>query len=282
MTAVSAHRVPVLMYHEISDETKTQDPFAVAPKVFAEQLAYLHDQGFTTLTAGKLAEILTGGAGDLPENPIVLTFDDGYGDFYTDALPVLQRHGFTGTLFQTTGWVGEEDEAKRMLNWRELAELNDAGIEIGAHTVRHPQLDLLAEDVLREELGDSKKALEDNLGFEVPGLAYPFGYSSEKVREVAREFGYTYAYAVGNDFTRSGDGKFTLPRLTVRRVTTMDEFRRMVGGKDTLAVRKDRLLTKGYSQVRRTMSALGVARQPSWYLEGLEAEKSKKSNSKSS
>lgn len=282
MAATVSLKVPVLMYHEIADVTASPSGLAVAPKAFADQLAYLRDAGFTAVTAGALAKTLADGAGALPERPVVITFDDGYGDFYTDALPVLQRHGFTGTLFQTTGWVGEEDEAKRMLNWRELAELNEAGIEIGAHTVRHPQLDLLAEDVLREELGDSKKALEDNLGFEVPGLAYPFGYSSEKVREVAREFGYTYAYAVGNDFTRSGDGKFTLPRLTVRRVTTMDEFRRMVGGKDTLAVRKDRLLTKGYSQVRRTMSALGVARQPSWYLEGLEAEKSKKSNSKSS
>jgi peptidoglycan/xylan/chitin deacetylase (PgdA/CDA1 family) len=260
------------MYHQISDETVTQDPFAVAPKVFAEQLAYLRDQGFNALTAGQLAAALTDGAGELPERPLVLTFDDGYGDFYTNALPVLQRLRFTGTLFQTTGWVGDEDADKRMLNWRELAEIGKAGIEIGAHTVRHPQLDLLPEAELRAELGDSKKALEDNLGFAVPGLAYPFGYSSERVRQVAREFGYTYAYAVGNDFTRSGDGKYTLPRLTVRRATGMDEFRRMVTGTDTLTVRKARMLTKGYAQVRRAMSALGIARQPGWYVDGLAAD----------
>lgn len=267
MIAASQHRVPVLMYHEIADATATSSPLAVAPDVFADQLGYLRQAGFNTLTAGELAAFLTDGAGELPERPIVLTFDDGYGDFYTDGLPVVKQNGFTGTLFQTTGGVGEEGEAKRMLNWREIAEIHAAGIEIGAHTVMHPQLDILPEKNLRDELYISKSELEEHLGFEVPGLAYPFGYSNQRVRDVAREFGYTYAYAVGNDFTTSAAEKFTLPRLTVRRATTMDEFRNMVNGKDTLTVRRDRVLTKGFSIVRRTVCALGIARQPAWYRE---------------
>jgi peptidoglycan/xylan/chitin deacetylase (PgdA/CDA1 family) len=267
MTAASQHRVPVLMYHEIADATATSSPLAVAPDVFASQLAYLRQAGFGTLTAGELAAFLADGVGELPERPVVLTFDDGYGDFYTDGLPVIKQNGFTGTLFQTTGWVGKQDEAKRMLNWRELAEIDQAGIEIGAHTIKHPQLDLLPEKELREELGVSKSVLEDHLGFAVPGLAYPFGYSSPLVREVAREFGYTYAYAVGNDFTTSAAEKFTFPRLTVRRTTTMDEFRKMVNGQDTLTVRRNRIMTKGFSVVRRTASTLRIARQPAWYRE---------------
>ena len=265
MTAASPYRVPVLMYHEIADATATSSPLAVAPDVFADQLAYLHDDGFYTLTACELAAFLADGVGALPDRPVVLTFDDGYGDFYTDALPVLKQHGFTGTLFQTTGWVGKEGEAKRMLNWRELAELHDTGIEIGAHTVRHPQLDQLPEKELRDELYISKSVLEDKLGFAVPGLAYPFGYSNRKVREVARELGYTYAYSVDNALTTDAAGKFTLPRLTVRRTTTMDQFRRMVNGKDTLALRQARILTKGFSVVRRAKSTLRIAQQPDWY-----------------
>ena len=260
------------MYHEISDETATRDPFAVGPKVFAEQLGYLHDQGFSTLTAGQLAAALTDGGRDLPERPLVLTFDDGYGDFYTNALPVLRRHGFTGTLFARTDWIGTVFQGKRILSWTELAELDQAGIEIGAHTVRHPQLDLLPEADVREELSVSKKALEDTLGFEVPGLAYPFGHSTERVREVARELDYTYSYAVGNDFTRSGDDKYALPRLTVRRATTMREFRRMANGTDTLTVRRARMLTKGFAKIRPGLSALGIARQPDWYREIKAAE----------
>ena len=265
MTAASTHRVPVLMYHEIADAAATSSPLAVAPHVFADQLAYLHDAGFTTITAGELAAFLADGVGQLPERPVVLTFDDGYGDFYTDALPMMKQHGFTGTLFQTTEWVGKEGEAKRMLNWRELAEMHGTGVEIGAHTVRHPQLDQLPEKDLHDELYISKSVLEDKLGIAVPGLAYPFGYSNRRVREVAAELGYTYAYSVDNALTTEAAGRFTLPRLTVRRTTAMEQFRRMVNGKDTLALRQARVLTRGFSVVRRARSTLHIAQQPDWY-----------------
>lgn len=265
MTAASSLRVPVLMYHEIADIAATTSRLAVAPDVFADQLAYLRDAGFNTLTAGELAAILGDGVGALPERPVVLTFDDGYADFYSHGLPLLKQNGFTGTIFMTTGWIDQEGEAKRMLNWRELTEVEQSGIEIGAHTIRHPQLDQLPEKLVRDELYVSKSALEDHLGRAVPGLAYPFGYSNPMVRQVAGELGYDYAYAVGNAITTKGKDKFTFPRLTVRRSTTMDEFRRMVNGQDTLTVRRDRLLTKGFSMVRRAKSRLGVARQPEWY-----------------
>lgn len=260
MTAVSPLRVPVLMYHEIADTSATPDSFAVSPDVFADQLAYLRDEGFTTVTAGALAAILANGAGNLPKRPVVLTFDDGYGDFYTRALPLLRQHGFTATVFQTTGWVGKEDEAKRMLNWRELAESEQAGIEMGAHTCTHPQLDQLPEDQLREELYVSKSLLEDNLGLKVPGLAYPYGYSSARVRRVARELGYEYAYAVGNALTTGAADPFALPRLTVQRATSIGEFRKIVNGQDTMVLRRDRVLTKGFTVVRRSMSALRALR----------------------
>ena len=123
-----------------------------------------------------------------------------------------------------------------MLNWRELAEVEQAGIEIGAHTCKHPQLDQLPENLIREELYVSKSLLEDNLGLKVPGLAYPFGYSNAKVRRVARELGYDYAYAVGNALTTGAADTFALPRLTVQRATTMDDFRKMVNGQDTMTL----------------------------------------------
>jgi peptidoglycan/xylan/chitin deacetylase (PgdA/CDA1 family) len=260
MTAVSPLRVPVLMYHEIADVAATPSGLAVSPEVFASQLSYLHDAGVNTVTAGALSAILADGAGNLPERTVVLTFDDGYGDFYSNALPLLRKHGFTGTVFQTTDLVGKEGEAKRMLNWQELAEAERSGIEIGAHTCTHPQLDQLGETQMREELYVSKSLLEDNLGLKVPGLAYPYGYSSAKVRRVARELGYEYAYAVDNAVATSGADKFTLPRLTVRRSTSMDEFGKMVNGQDTMVLRRDRILTRGFTVVRRAKSALRTVR----------------------
>ncbi|HEX3513201.1 MAG TPA: polysaccharide deacetylase family protein [Trebonia sp.] len=260
MTAASPLRVPVLMYHEIADISATPSRLAVSPDVFADQLAYLRDAGFNAVTAGALSAILAEGAGHLPERPVVLTFDDGYGDFYSQGLPLLKQHGYTGTLFMTTGWIGEEDEKKRMLNWRELAEIEQAGIEVGAHTCKHPQLDQLPEKLIREELYVSKSLLEDKLGLKVPGLAYPFGYSNAKVRRMAREIGYDYGYAVGNAMTTGAADAFALPRLTVRRATSMDDFRKMVSGEDTMMLRQDRVLTSGFSVVRRARSTLRAMR----------------------
>jgi peptidoglycan/xylan/chitin deacetylase (PgdA/CDA1 family) len=262
MTAASPLRVPVLMYHEIADVAATPSRLAVSPDVFADQLAYLGDAGFNAITAGALSAILAGGGGDLPERPVVLTFDDGYGDFYGQALPLLKQHGFTGTVFMTTDWIGKEGEAKRMLNWRELAEAEQTGIEIGAHTCKHPQLDQLPENLIREELYVSKSLLEDNLGLPVPGLAYPFGYSDARVRRMARDIGYAYAYAVGNAMTSGAADTFAIPRLTVRRATTMDDFHKMVNGQDTMMLARDRILTSGYSVVRRARSTLRAVRRP--------------------
>jgi peptidoglycan/xylan/chitin deacetylase (PgdA/CDA1 family) len=217
-------------------------------------MAYLSDSGFTSLSAGALAGMLAEGGAGLPERPVVVTFDDGYGDFYDDALPLLKQHGLSATVFQTTGWVGL-DKVKRMMNWRELAEMAECGIEIGAHTYRHPQLDQLSAKALREELFGPKHEIEDKLGIAVPGLSYPFGYSNSLVRQTAREAGYAYAYAVGNAMTGIGD-VFALPRLTVKRSTSMASFQLMVNGHDTRALQRDRLLTRGYSVVRRTRASL--------------------------
>ena len=256
MTAVSPLLVPVLMYHEIADEATSPDKMAVAPEVFGEQMAYLREAGFTSLTAGELAGILARGGTGLPARPVVLTFDDGYGDFYDHALPLLKQNALTATIFQTTGWVGLTDKVKRMMNWRELAEVAECGIEVGAHTYRHPQLDQVSDKDLHEELTGPKHALEDKLGIEVPGLAYPYGYSNARVREVARETGYTYAYSVSNALTTGGANPFALPRLTVDRATTMAEFARLADGQDTPALRKARVLTTGYTPVRRARAAV--------------------------
>jgi peptidoglycan/xylan/chitin deacetylase (PgdA/CDA1 family) len=255
--------VPVLMYHEISGTSATQSKLAVAPGVFARQLDYLNEAGYTALTAGELAAILAGGAARLPERPVVLTFDDGYGDFHSAALPLLKQHDLAGTLFMTTGFVEAPGAPTRMLNWRELGEIRDQGIEIGAHTCLHPQLDQLAGPRLREELYVSKSTLEDKLGITVPGLAYPYGYSNARVRQVARELDYGYGYAVANAVTTSAADNFALPRLTVRRSTTMDDFRRMVSGQDTPALRRDRVLTRGYTVVRRARSLIRSAQEVS-------------------
>jgi peptidoglycan/xylan/chitin deacetylase (PgdA/CDA1 family) len=142
-----------------------------------------------------------------------------------------------------------------MLNRTQLAEAAAAGVEIAAHTRSHPQLDQLPERLVREELGTSKRWLEDEIGLAVPGLAYPFGYSNARVRRVAREAGYRYAHAVDNAIASQRADPFAVPRLTVRRATTLPEFRRLVDGQMTPRLLEDRALTRCWSAVRRVRAA---------------------------
>ncbi|MFD2349444.1 polysaccharide deacetylase family protein [Nonomuraea ferruginea] len=102
-------RVPILMYHSVTDSPNEETkPHSVRPSDLDEQLAYLAESGFTPLTLGDLVARLNKINGvELPGKPIVLTFDDGYADFHTKALPLLERHAFPATVFLTSGWVAD-------------------------------------------------------------------------------------------------------------------------------------------------------------------------------
>ena len=255
MTSAPTLLVPILMYHEIAQPPETTSRLAVSPDAFAAQLAYLYDEGFKTVTAAELSTVMAD-AGQLPDRAVVLTFDDGYEDFHSRAMPLLERYGFTATVFVTTGWVQDAGPSAgrrpgRMLSWSQIAEAADAGIEVGAHSCQHPQLDQLPEKLLREELYRSKAQLEDKLGSPVTGLAYPFGYSNARVRQVARDAGHGYGCAVSNMIMSPTSDLLALPRLTVRRSTTMPAFQRVVRGRVPMMLLKDRALTKGWAMVRR-------------------------------
>jgi peptidoglycan/xylan/chitin deacetylase (PgdA/CDA1 family) len=254
------------MYHEIATRPETASRHAVPPEAFEAQLDFLAANGFTTVTASGLAADLATGI-PVPERTVVLTFDDGFADFHQRALPLLCRYGFTATVFVTTGWVadaGKHSAGRRpgpMLSWSQIAEAAAAGIEIGAHSHRHPQLDQLGKDRLRTELTVCKSLLEDRLGTAVPGLAYPFGYSSSAVRRAVRQAGYTYACAVANLVAAAGQDQFALSRLTVKASTGLGAFSRAVRGQDIQRMyRADHLLTKGYALVRRSRAIVTGAR----------------------
>jgi peptidoglycan/xylan/chitin deacetylase (PgdA/CDA1 family) len=176
---------------------------------------------------------------------------------------VLRRYGFTATVFVTTGWIqdaGSDSAGPRpgqMLSWSQIKEAADAGIEIGAHSHTHPQLDQLPAGRLWSELADSKSSLEDTLGRAVPGLAYPFGHSDLGVRRAARQVGHSYACSVGNAVIGQCWDPYALPRLTVRRSTRLQTFDHMVSARQvSLIFLKDRFLAGGWSVVRRSRAAL--------------------------
>jgi peptidoglycan/xylan/chitin deacetylase (PgdA/CDA1 family) len=258
--------VPILMYHEISARPDAAfGRLAVAPQAFETQLECLIKDGFTTFTASAIAAALATGAA-LPEPAAVLTFDDGFADFHEYVLPMLHQHGCTATLFVSTGWiadVGQRAAGRRpgkMLTWSQIVEATAEGIEIGAHSHTHPELDQLGRKELRAELTVSKRLLEDALGTSVAGLAYPFGYSNVAVRRAALEAGYTYACAVRNAMASPQHDPLALPRLTIKASTSEDAFVHAVRGQSLSKIyRTEHMLTKGWAVARRTRAiATGI------------------------
>jgi peptidoglycan/xylan/chitin deacetylase (PgdA/CDA1 family) len=192
-------RVPILMYHYIRVAPNPADrigvDLSVAPEMFVAQMDYLQREGYQTVTLAQLRRAIRGEEG-LPPRPVVLTFDDGYEDFYHVAWPVLREHGFSSTLFVVTGLVGQPGYVTRAM----VRELSDSGlVEIGSHTVSHPDLTTVSPDRLQREVRLSKRHLEEWTEQPVTSFCYPAGRSHAGVVAAVRAAGYDVAVT-----TRSG------------------------------------------------------------------------------
>jgi peptidoglycan/xylan/chitin deacetylase (PgdA/CDA1 family) len=201
-------------------------------------MAYLHRQRYTPLTVTQYIQARSRGASALPERPVILTFDDGFADFFTGALPVLKQYDFTATLYIATAFAGgysswmrrEKETARCMLSWQQVREIAAHGIECGAHTHTHPQLDTLPLYAARNEMARSKSLLEDHLGQAVYSFAYPYGYQTARLRQVAREVGFTSACAVRHAPSFLADDAFCLSRLMVSADTDLATFAALLTG----------------------------------------------------
>ena len=199
-------QVPILMYHSISEQA---DPrfarFVVQPHVFRRHMSYLAERGYQTMTVTALVNAWESGT-PLPPNTVVLTFDDGFADFYTEVVPSLLDHHFTADLYlatgfvgKTCGWLGTSGEGNRpMLTWPRVQEVASLGFEIGSHTHSHPELDRCPASTTARELNDSRNELEDRLGGAVNTFAYPFGYWSKRVRGAVAEAGFRSGFRSGS------------------------------------------------------------------------------------
>jgi peptidoglycan/xylan/chitin deacetylase (PgdA/CDA1 family) len=253
--------VPVLLYHSVSaDPSPWIAPFTVTAERLDKQLALIAAAGRTPVTVSQLREGLSG-AGPLPTRPVVVTFDDGFADTLTAAAPVLQRHGLTSTIYLTTGFIGGVSPGgDRMLDWTQARELADRGHEIGAHSVTHPQLDLLPRAQARQEIQSSRELLQERLDVPVRSFAYPHGYSSPAVRRQVMEAGYESACSVKNVVSGPHDTPFSISRLTVTAGVSDDTMRQWLNWSPPTRRRDERLLTKGwraYRRLRHVATALG-------------------------
>lgn len=207
--------VPIVMYHYVRPDPGPSDPagqdLSVTPEDFAAEMAYLDSAGYTTMTLGELDDVRKGRL-PLPAKPVVLTFDDGYRDFYTAAWPVLRQHHFKATIFVFTAALGSE----RYLTWEMLDELDRSGvIEVGAHTVNHLDLPGLPDAQSRAEIFNCKATLETKLGHEVRSFAYPAGHYNQRDLAYVRQAGYAMAVTTQGGFAKPGSSALELPRVRI-------------------------------------------------------------------
>ncbi len=208
-------RVPILMYHYVRTNPIARDlvgaDLSVEPQSFAREMLMLSKAGMHTITFDDLYAALTQGH-ELPPHPVVLTFDDGYEDFYTAAFPVLQALQMKATSFVITGKAGW----KGYMTWDQMREIDRSGlVQFESHTVTHVQLNTITPSKAEQELIDSKSVLETELGKPVKYLAYPSGRFNATVANLAHAVGYEGAVTTQYGSLQSSSSLFTLPRVRI-------------------------------------------------------------------
>lgn len=233
------------MYHSISDDPEQKVPpyfkTHVSPARFAEQMSYLAENGWKTVTMGQAAAKLK--QGGLPGGKTVaITFDDGFRSFFIHGHPILSRNKQTATMFLPSAYIKDGKEGRgsfkglECMTWEEVRELAGQGIEFGSHTVNHPKLVELSDDAVGRELRDSKSVLEDRLGRPVPAFAYPFAFPSRQARFVERlnfwlgDAGYECCVTTEVGRVEAGDDMYRLKRLPVNSCDDREFFARKLEG----------------------------------------------------
>ncbi len=182
--------IPIVMYHYV----RYRDPndpgdvgLSVSPENFRAQLADLKKKGYQTITFRHVREQR------LPAKPVILTFDDGYQNFYEVAFPELEKQNMVAVVYVIANF-----KKKEYLTDAEIVRLSNAGIEIGSHTLDHRLLDILLPEERRRQIQESRSQLERLTKKPIVSFAYPFGdYSLEAAREV-HTTGYSYAVTTAN------------------------------------------------------------------------------------
>lgn len=231
MTTAQKINVPVLTYHSIDESGSV---ISTAPETFRRQMEHLFSNGYKTVSLRELT-------GDLsvkktpPPKTVVLTFDDGFRNFLTEAFPVLEKYDFTATVFLVTDFCGKHNDwegnpadlpRSNLLDWNEIKRLSEYGIEFGSHTKTHPDLTELSSEKAKAEIVESKSVIEDRLGEKVETFAYPYGKFDSETKRIAAQ---NYGAACSTNLGKIGfdSDPFALERLDTYYLSNPKVFKRL-------------------------------------------------------
>lgn len=210
--------IPILMYHHVGTvppEEKwnaVRKDLTVSSENFESQLKWLKENGYITAS-------FTDALSPPPQKTVILSFDDGYDDAYTEAFPLLKKYGFHGAFAVITGKIGTSG----YLSWDQILEMKKAGMEFLSHTVLHPDLPSLSNTVLAKELSESKKTLEEK-GLAVSGFVYPAGKFNKRVIEAVKKVGYSLARTTQPGWVTKKFKPYELPTIRIRGNATIADF----------------------------------------------------------
>lgn len=213
----------VLMYHAVCEPpSERARPLCCPPRLFAAHLDHIARSGRRVVPLARLVQAL--GQGEpLPPGSLAITFDDGYRSVLEQALPLLERHGFTATVFAVADRVGRDNrwsaeaatEPMALLEAEELRLLAQRGISVGCHSATHPRLTGCEAGALHEETTGARRRLEALLGQPVLDYAYPYGDFDPRVAAAVREAGFRSACSTRSGFVRAEDDLYALRRLDI-------------------------------------------------------------------
>jgi peptidoglycan/xylan/chitin deacetylase (PgdA/CDA1 family) len=225
---VGGTSVPILLYHYIRYPVPGDRQgfgLSVPPPMFHQQMEYLAANGFHVISLHDAVQAVLGRQ-RLPSRPVVLTFDDGYADFFTEVVPELRYWGFTATSFVVTGRVGWAS----YMTWSEIQAADAMGFTIGAHTVHHGMLTTLSPAQARWEMQQSRDTLAAVLGHPILDFAYPYGSFNDYDIATARDLGFECAVSTIGSPWHWRDELHYMYRLRIGGGFTMYDFARWVGG----------------------------------------------------
>ena len=214
--------VLILEYHLVQDEELPEnDVYRVSVKDFLEQLDYLAEKGYTTISIRDFLRAKKG-LETLPAKPVILTFDDGYKSNYSVLLPILEERKLKATIFMPTNFIGEE----RYMSWAELKDIQKRGVEIGSHTANHLDLEELTPQEVRDELRLSKLLMEWNGMETIYTFSYPHGANIEGIEDILKEEEYLAAVTGDAGINTASTNPYFLKRVQIPNPTfNLPEFK---------------------------------------------------------
>lgn len=223
--------IPILMYHQIDAPPVRGTPLrglVVAPASFAWQMNMLHRLGYKGLSMRDLEPYLRS---ERHGKVVGITFDDGFRNNLYNALPILQRNGFTATCYGVSAMIGGANTWDKglvaeapLMSLQEWRIWHAAGMDIGSHTRHHANLTKLPQILARDEILVSRHELQDSIGCVVDHFCYPYGWFDSEHVNMVRAAGYRTATTTQRGRVQTGSDPYRLQRIMVARATNPLQF----------------------------------------------------------